>query len=99
MLLVDDLLRGLVAIERQTPTSTLHDDCWAETAKDAGLVVLRRVETLDNDIVGIDQRRAASGTLSVGIGCTRQTRAICALGAEDVAFGSFSLQREVSRED
>jgi hypothetical protein len=41
--LVDDLLRRLVTVERQTTTCTLHDDRWTEAAQHAGLVIFRGV--------------------------------------------------------
>lgn len=39
VLLVDDLLRRLVAVKSQSPARTLHNDSWAEAAQYARLVV------------------------------------------------------------
>lgn len=40
MLLIDDLLRRLVAVECQSAACTLHDNGWAEAAQNARLVIL-----------------------------------------------------------
>lgn len=40
MLLIDNLLRRLVAVECQSAARTLHDNGGAETAQNARLVVL-----------------------------------------------------------
>lgn len=39
VLLIDDLLRRLIAMECQAATGTLHDDCWTQAAKYRRLVV------------------------------------------------------------
>ena len=39
VLLVDNLLRRLIAMERQATAGTLHDDCWTQAAEYRRLVV------------------------------------------------------------
>lgn len=53
MLLINDLLRCLVAVEGQAAACTLHDDCGTKTAQHRGFVVLRWIQTSNDYIVGI----------------------------------------------
>ena len=39
VLLIDNLLRRLIAMERQAAACTFHNDCWAQATKHRRLVV------------------------------------------------------------
>jgi hypothetical protein len=71
MLLIDDFLGRLVAVETEASTRTFHNDGWTETTEYAGLVILRRVKAGNNYIVWIDEACPTGWTLSVGVGRPR----------------------------
>lgn len=53
MLLINDLLRCLVAVESQATTCTLHNDHGTETAQHRGFVVFRWIQACKDYIVRI----------------------------------------------
>jgi hypothetical protein len=78
------LLASLIAIEVQSSSSALQDDSWAESAQNAGLVVLRRVQLSDNSIIRTGELCVARWTASsVGMR-VGQAQGIGAGEAEDV---------------
>jgi hypothetical protein len=61
MLLVDDFLGRLIAIESKASTCTFHDDGRTEATEDASLVVLGRVQACNDYVVRIKKVRLAGG--------------------------------------
>lgn len=53
VLLVDDLLRSLVAVKCQTTTGTLHYDRGAQPTEHAGLVILGRIQSSGCNIIWV----------------------------------------------
>jgi hypothetical protein len=86
MLLIDNLLGSLIAVERQATTGTLHDDGRTQPAEYTGLVVFGWIQSGNNDVVWVVERRATCWTCSVRIGRPRESSRIGALCAEDMAI-------------
>jgi hypothetical protein len=78
----------LIRPPTQCPSSTLHYDIGTQTAEDAGLVVVGRVEVGDNDIVRVrevDVAGRADRTQAVTL--AGKLASIGTFNAEDVALG------------
>jgi hypothetical protein len=100
MLLIDNLLGSLIAVERQATTGTLHDDGWTQPAEYTGLVVFGWIQSGNNDVVWVVERRATCWTCSVRIGRPRESSRIGALCAEDMAVAiSTAASTATTRRD
>jgi hypothetical protein len=100
MLLIDDLLKGLIAMECQASTSTLHDDSRTQPTEYTGLVVFGRIQSSNNDVVWVVERRATCGACSMCIRRPREPSRICALCAKDMATAmSTSESTAITRWD
>jgi hypothetical protein len=78
------LLASLIAIEVESSSRALKDDRRAESAQNAGLVVLRRVQLSDNSIIRTGELCVARWTASsVGMG-VGQAQGIRTGEAEDM---------------
>lgn len=81
------LLRGLISKERQGPSRALRNQCRRQATQHTCLVVLGRIQVCHDRVVRVAEGRVACWTRSgVRLGM-RETEAIGAGQAEDVAAG------------
>jgi hypothetical protein len=85
MLLVDNFLRSLIAVKSKATTGTFHDNGRTQPTEYAGLVVLRGIQSSDNDVVWIVKCRTASWATSLSVRGSRESQGVGAVGAEDMA--------------
>jgi hypothetical protein len=93
MLLIDDFLGRLVAVEGKTSTGTVHNDRGAQTTQYRSFVVFRGIEPGDYDIIWVDELGAARRTYSVRIRRSRKAGGIAALAAEDMTSGGIRWRK------
>lgn len=84
MLLVDDLLRRLIAVEGETATGALHDDRRTQAAEHAGLIVFGGIKAGNNDVVRIVEGCAACWARSACVCRAREPSGVGTLCAEDM---------------